>query len=197
MTLLKSRPAKSPKKKPASKQPAISPPEQSVVFSSEFGWILLGWQQSEVTLVSFGNTSPAEAARRGSAEPIDADEAPAWIKKLITRLQRYSQGKNVDLSDVPLHYASQTAFQKKVQEACRKIPRGHVCSYGELAAAVGSPGAARAVGSVMRTNRFPLIIPCHRVVASGGNLGGFSCPNGIEVKQKLLAFEGVVLGKSR
>jgi len=198
MTLLiKSRPVKTQPNKSARKQPAKLPSEQSVAFSTELGWILLSWLDDKVSLVSFGNSSPAEAAKRSSTEPIDEDEAPKWIKQLITKLQRYAQGKNIDLSDVPLHYASQTAFQRKVQEACRKIPRGQVRSYGELAANAGSPGAARAVGSVMRTNRFPLIIPCHRVVASGGNLGGFSCPNGVEVKQKLLGFEGVVLGREK
>ncbi|QDU31564.1 Methylated-DNA--protein-cysteine methyltransferase, constitutive [Anatilimnocola aggregata] len=196
MTLLKSRPARGSKQNARqikrNAQPAVEP-ERCTVFSTELGWILVSWQGDALTLISFGHASPAAAAQRGTTEPVEADEAPKWIKQLSGQIQRFSQGKQVDWGKVPLQWPSRTAFQQKVQEACRQIPRGQVRSYGELAAAVGAPGAARAVGSVMRTNRFPLIIPCHRVVASGGNLGGFSCPQGIDVKQKLLALEGVQL----
>jgi methylated-DNA-[protein]-cysteine S-methyltransferase len=115
------------------------------------------------------------------------------VAKLVEKMKRFTAGKKVDWSDVRLAYGKQSEFQRKVQEAARQIPRGEVRSYGELAAAAGSPGAARAVGSVMRNNRFPLVIPCHRVVASGGKVGGFSCPSGVEMKEKLLALEGVKL----
>jgi methylated-DNA-[protein]-cysteine S-methyltransferase len=65
-----------------------------------------------------------------------------------------------------------------------------VSTYGDLAAAIGSPGAARAVGSVMARNCFPLIVPCHRVLGAGGSLGGYSAPDGLRMKRRLLAMEG-------
>ena len=71
----------------------------------------------------------------------------------------------------------------------RNVPYGQTLSYAELAAKAGSPKAARAVGSVMAQNRVPLIIPCHRVVGSGGHLGGFSAPRGIAFKKQLLELE--------
>lgn len=81
-----------------------------------------------------------------------------------------------------------TNFQRTVLEAIRKIPAGKTMSYGEAARMVGRPGAARAVGNVMAANPIPLVVPCHRVVASNG-LGGYS--GGLEVKRKLLKLEGV------
>lgn len=82
-----------------------------------------------------------------------------------------------------------TPFQRRVIRAARKIGYGQTSSYGELARRAGAPGAARAVGSVMRHNRFPLIVPCHRVLAAGGALGGFSSPGGLDEKRALLALE--------
>ena len=82
------------------------------------------------------------------------------------------------------------AVPAQVVRACRKIGRGRTRTYGELAAAAGSPGASRAVGSVMAKNRFPIIVPCHRVVGAGGSLGGFSAPTGLNLKERMLALEG-------
>jgi len=83
-----------------------------------------------------------------------------------------------------------TSFQKKIYQATASILRGQVRTYGELATEVGSPGAARAVGSCMAANPMPLIVPCHRVVGANGGLGGFS-GGGLPVKVKLLKAEKV------
>jgi len=84
-----------------------------------------------------------------------------------------------------------TSFQRNVIVAVRQLEYGETASYGDLAMRAGSPRAARAVGQVMATNRVPIIIPCHRVIASGGQLGGYSAPSGLEMKRQLLALEGV------
>ena len=188
MPQLRSQPRRA-KSSPTKKPTAAA----CTVFSSELGWIVVEWQAEQITLISFGHSSPAAAAKRSTAEPVEADEVPRWVAKLIEKMQRFAAGKVVTWGEVPLAIGKLSEFQRKVQQACQAIPRGEVRSYGELAAAAGSPGAARAVGSVMRTNRFPLVIPCHRVVAAGGKLGGFSCPSGVEMKTKLLALEGVKL----
>jgi methylated-DNA-[protein]-cysteine S-methyltransferase len=80
-------------------------------------------------------------------------------------------------------------FRRKVYEAVRRIPRGKVASYGNIADRVGAPGAGRAVGRAMATNPFPLLIPCHRVVHVNGSLGGFG--GGLPMKRMLLKIEGV------
>jgi methylated-DNA-[protein]-cysteine S-methyltransferase len=92
--------------------------------------------------------------------------------------------------DVRLDLADYSPFQSAVVQHCRRIPIGQTITYGELARRAGSPGAARAVGQVMACNRFPLIVPCHRVVGANGSLGGFSARNGLNMKRRLLRIEG-------
>jgi methylated-DNA-[protein]-cysteine S-methyltransferase len=108
----------------------------------------------------------------------------------------YAAGGVVDFSDVGLDLEYQTPLGRRIIAACRAIPRGEVRTYGEIAAECGSPGAARAVGSVMAKNRHPLIVPCHRVVGAGGGLGGYSAPEGLRMKRRLLAMEGAKVNLS-
>jgi methylated-DNA-[protein]-cysteine S-methyltransferase len=84
-----------------------------------------------------------------------------------------------------------TDFQRRVSLACRQIAWGNTCTYGELATRIGSPRAARAVGSVMARNRLPIVIPCHRVLGTAGRLGGYSAPGGLDTKRRLLQLEGI------
>jgi len=104
----------------------------------------------------------------------------------------YFKGKQV-LFRYPLKLVNVSDFERAVLEEVKKIPYGATASYGEIARRVGRPGGARAVGRVMGKNPIPLIIPCHRVVASGGKTGGFSAPGGIKLKRKMLMLEGVVV----
>lgn len=83
-----------------------------------------------------------------------------------------------------------TPFQRKVYEALLKIPKGQVCTYVQVARAIGNPRAARAVGQACKRNRWAPQIPCHRVVASNGTLGGYSAPGGLAAKRRLLRREG-------
>jgi len=91
---------------------------------------------------------------------------------------------------LPLHLETRTPFQRAVLEAVFAIPRGEVRSYGEIALEIGHPGAARAVGEVMRTNRIAVLIPCHRVVRSGGDIGRYTPDPAI--KRRLLVEEGAL-----
>jgi methylated-DNA-[protein]-cysteine S-methyltransferase len=169
---------------------------------SELGGLAVAVVAGEVVGVSFGNRTAGAAAvalsRRlasyadetadsAAAEPSDDDLRLA--EEVLERLQQFAAGELVDLSKIPLSLGHLTPFQRRVVKACRAIKRGEARSYGEVAATAGSPGAARAVGQVMRTNRMPLIVPCHRVVAAGGKLGGFSAPQGLAMKRRLLELE--------
>lgn len=91
----------------------------------------------------------------------------------------------------PLDLSNGTMFQQAVWEALQGIPAGQTLSYGEVARRVGKPGAARAVGAACGANPIPVLVPCHRVLASGGGLGGFTA--GVDWKRRLLAREGVRL----
>lgn len=171
------------------------------VFPSDLGWMALAWTDKGLTRVTFGHPSAAAAIASLEADAewttTRADTLPPWVAALAARLADYASGDEVRFDDVPLDLSHLTAFQRKVVSKCRQIIRGKTRSYGELAAASGSPGAARAVGSVMAKNRFPIIIPCHRVVGAGKSLGGFSAPDGLDMKRRMLALEGVTEKKRR
>lgn len=124
-----------------------------------------------------------------------APRPPAWVRSLAARIQRHCQGKPQDFSSVPLYLPSATDFMLAVYRAARAIPPGSVQTYAELAAAIGKPGAMRAVGSALGRNPVPLVVPCHRIVAASGKPGGFTSPGGLDTKRWLLACEGVSLGK--
>lgn len=111
----------------------------------------------------------------------------------LQQLERFSRGEQADLDSLPLDLTHLTEFGRSVTEACRAVRWGQTSTYKQLAVAAGSPGASRAVGSVMAHNRFPLIVPCHRITGSSGKLTGFSAPGGIRTKQALLDWESVEL----
>lgn len=109
---------------------------------------------------------------------------------LARDLERYLNG-NPEPLDQPLDLSFASPFSQSAWKAARRIPYGRVMTYGELAAGLGRPGGARAVGQAMGSNPFPLLIPCHRVVARRGSLGGFA--SGLPLKRWLLELEGVEL----
>jgi methylated-DNA-[protein]-cysteine S-methyltransferase len=165
----------------------------SFLFPTNLGWMALAWSGEKAVRLTFGHPSAAAAAASLGVEAwsaTDRRDLPSWVDDLVDRLQRYSDGETVAFDDIPVDLSHLTAFQLKVIRACRKISRGRTRTYGDLAAAAGSPGASRAVGSVMAKNRLPIIIPCHRVVGAAGSLGGFSAPDGLCMKQRMLALEG-------
>lgn len=125
---------------------------------------------------------------------IPASEVPLWVQQASDQLSHFYQGAHADLASVKLDMRALPPFSRAVLEAARSIPRGEVVTYGQLAAAVGRPLAARAVGQVLGRNPFPPVVPCHRIVAAGGKPGGFSAPGGLAIKAALLALEGLDLG---
>ena len=120
----------------------------------------------------------------------------AALEQALEQLRAYFSG-SLRAFDLPLDLAGRSDFSLRVLRACAAIPFGQTRSYAALAAESGSPGAARAVGTVMAANRLPIVIPCHRVLTSGGRLGGYSAPGGLESKTKLLALEGIAIVNQR
>jgi methylated-DNA-[protein]-cysteine S-methyltransferase len=115
------------------------------------------------------------------------------LRELALRLEAFARGEEADLSRVPLDLSEVSDFYAQVYRRLQKFRRGETCSYGELARKLGRPGAARAVGHAMKKNPFPLVVPCHRVLPSGGSLGEFSAPGGTHTKAVLLKMEGTLL----
>lgn len=165
--------------------------EQAAVFHTELGWMLCVVCRGRLTRNSFGYHSLVDARAQLSDRftPLAATEVDGTLVAAVTRLSQFARDFADPLADLPLDLDDATPFQRRVLEACRKIPAGATVTYAELARRCRAPGAARAVGNTMARNRFPLIIPCHRVVASGGKLGGYSAPDGLDMKRRLLAAE--------
>src|SRR5205085_5329662 len=116
------------------------------------------------------------------------------VAEAITAVKRYFEGEETDFSGVRLDLDGQDPFFERIYEAARRVGWGHTTTYGALAEELGAgPEAARDVGQAMARNPVALIIPCHRVLAAGGKLGGFSAPGGSAAKKRMLALEGVDL----
>lgn len=122
-------------------------------------------------------------------------ELPETIRDAIAQLRRYFAGEKADFSNIPVDLGHVDEFRHRVYEQLRKVGWGSTVTYGDLARRIGAgPEAARDVGQAMGSNPVPVIIPCHRVLAAGNKIGGFSAPGGTATKQRLLALEGVALG---
>jgi len=131
---------------------------------------------------------------RASSRAVNPIGIPApirrWHRATATALKAVLAGRAAKTLP-PLDWSGKTEFQKSVWRALRKIRRGQTRSYGEIARAIGSPGAVRAVGGACGANPIPVLVPCHRVLAANGKIGGFS--GGLKRKRELLAREGVSL----
>ncbi len=122
-------------------------------------------------------------------KPQPSVDPPAWVKSAIVSIIELLAGGPAELGGIPLDSRKLTPFSVRVHEAARAIPRGECRSYGELARQVGAPRAARAVGRAMAKNPWPIVVPCHRVVSSQGDLHGFSAPGGVRTKAAMLEIE--------
>ena len=132
-----------------------------------------------------------ERINRGDARPGEPTRA---IEVVIHQIQDYADGQVVDFSAVPLDLTGVPEFNRRAYALLAEIGWGETTTYGALARQLGEVTLSRAVGRAMGANPVPLILPCHRVLASDGKPGGFSAPGGAGAKLKLLALEGVAVG---
>jgi methylated-DNA-[protein]-cysteine S-methyltransferase len=126
-------------------------------------------------------------------EGATAAEPPPRVRQALRRVLLHLSGKPQDFSGLELDMETVPPFHRRVYEAARQAPAGRTLTYGQMAQLAGSPGASRAVGQAMARNPFPLLVPCHRVLAAGNKAGGFSAYGGAETKARLLGLEGVAL----
>ena len=165
------------------------------LFDTALGTVGVAWSERGLTRLQLPESTRAATERRlrGRSADASAGEPPPRVGQAMRAVERYLAGKRVDFSKVDLDLAGVGDFHRQIYEAARGVGWGETVTYGELARRVGSPGAARAVGQAMGRNPIPLIIPCHRVLASGRKIGGFSAFGGAVTKTRLLALEGVHL----
>jgi methylated-DNA-[protein]-cysteine S-methyltransferase len=116
---------------------------------------------------------------------------PADVQRVIDDIVALLRGEAIDFSAVALDLERVPGFNREVYDVTRAIARGTTLTYGDIASRIGHPEMARDVGQALGRNPFPLIIPCHRVLAARGKVGGFSAPGGTDTKLRLLAIEGV------
>ncbi|MFO1186531.1 MAG: methylated-DNA--[protein]-cysteine S-methyltransferase [Alphaproteobacteria bacterium] len=140
-------------------------------------------------------TTYARLKRRFS----DAREAtpPAPVQAAINSICALLSGEACDLRDIEIAIdPAAPEFHARVWAEARRIPPGETRTYGEIAKALGAPEKAREVGQAMGANRFPIIVPCHRVLGAGGKIGGFSAPGGTETKLRMLTIERARTGRT-
>jgi|SRR5690349_1426262 O-6-methylguanine DNA methyltransferase len=172
------------------------------VFETPLGACGIAWRtaadcdsQAIVTAVQLPEATPQAtesriARKSGSNQP---GIPPQQIAGVIEKIRKHLAGDAQDFRDVAVDLDSAMPFFRRVYEATRQIPPGQTRTYGEIAKEAGQPGAAQEVGQAMAKNPVPIIVPCHRVSAAGGKLGGFSAPGGPATKAKLLALEGATV----
>ena len=169
------------------------------LFETPLGACGIAWRetadsgsQAVVTAVQLPEATPqateSRIARKAGSNR--ATTPPQQIAGLIEKIRKHLQGEVQDFRGVALDLENVPPFFRQIYEATREIPPGQTRTYGEVAKAVGQPAAAQEVGQAMAKNPVPIIVPCHRVAAAGGKLGGFSAPGGPATKAKLLALEG-------
>ncbi|HET9955683.1 MAG TPA: methylated-DNA--[protein]-cysteine S-methyltransferase [Polyangiaceae bacterium] len=161
------------------------------VFETAIGPCGIAWGPRGITGIQLPEASQkatlARLARRfPKAEP---SKPPPHVASAVTWIRGLLAGKAEDLSRIELDFADVSPFYRRVYEFARSIPPGTTLSYGDLAARMGSAGSARAVGQALGKNPFAIVVPCHRVLAAGGKLGGFSAHGGTQTKQRLLELE--------
>jgi methylated-DNA-[protein]-cysteine S-methyltransferase len=153
------------------------------VIESPLGDLTAYWSELGISRLTFGRQEEFDAEVAGSG----AESGP---RALVSCLAEYFDGGELEFPLAHLDWTGTPDFHRRVLQRCAQIGRGQTMTYGGLAAATGSPAAARAVGQVMARNRWPLIIPCHRVVGHSGRLTGYSGIGGVDTKRLLLDFEG-------
>ena len=163
------------------------------LFESEIGTCGIAWRTGEApVIVSFylPGASKAETERKIARQGAKATSIPPAIEVVIEKARRHLDRDLQDFHDAPIDWDRFEPFARRVYEAALDIPCGQTRTYGQLAKTVDEPQAAQAVGQALGSNPIPLIIPCHRILAAGGKMGGFSAPGGLRTKEQLLLIEG-------
>ena len=166
------------------------------VFETALGFAGIAWNEhGAITRFRLPDADHAAAEKHFGARA-KPQAPPAAIAAVIEQAKRYFAGEQIDFTAIPLDLSGVEPFRRAIYDALRKVGFGETVTYGELAKRAGAnePQAAQDVGVAMARNPVPLIIPCHRVLAAGGKLGGFSAPGRTEAKQRMLALEGVFIG---
>ncbi|MGE0712411.1 MAG: methylated-DNA--[protein]-cysteine S-methyltransferase [Planctomycetota bacterium] len=163
---------------------------QAALIHTPLGVLEVAWSDEGLCLLRFSGGEPGAVVRARYPEAVWGAARPEWVDELARRLALHLAGEPQSFAELPLDLSGCTPFQREVYAVCRQLPAGEVATYGTLAEHLGrGASSARAIGGAMAKNPLLLIVPCHRVVGSGG-LTGFNAPGGLETKRTLLELEG-------
>lgn len=157
------------------------------VFDTAIGHCGIAWSATAIAGTRLPESTIEDIQRRWSEAKLLPP--PPFVHDAMTRIRRHLAGEPDDLLSLPLDDADVPDLYRRIYAYTRAIPPGETRTYGEVAKAMGDPLLARAVGQAMGRNPWPIIVPCHRVLAAGGKTGGFSAPGGVDTKFKILVIE--------
>jgi methylated-DNA-[protein]-cysteine S-methyltransferase len=170
-----------------------APPRRAALFDTALGVCGLAWCDGALTnvLLPAGDAAAtASLLRHLSGGAVAAPLPwPPFVQETVSAIQALLRGELAVLDGVPLAWARVGEFERGVYRLTQRLGPGQTSTYGDIARDLGDPAAARAVGTALGRNPWPLVVPCHRVLAAGGKLGGFSAPGGVATKERLLAIE--------
>src|SRR3954469_11804156 len=163
------------------------------LFDTSIGRCGIAWSERGIVAVQLPETRERETLERLLKHYPDATQGtpPPAIQHALDNIIALLAGASADLSVAALDMQHVPPFHRRVYEAARAIAPGETQSYGEIAKQIGASGSARAVGQALGRNPYAIVVPCHRVLASGGKTGGFSATGGVSTKLRMLAIEGV------
>ncbi|MGI8667164.1 MAG: methylated-DNA--[protein]-cysteine S-methyltransferase [Jatrophihabitans sp.] len=164
------------------------------LFDTAIGCCAIAWTAAGICDVQLPEDSPqrtraALVRRYGDSAEI---EPPAPARAVIDGIVALFRGEPVDFAEVALDPAGVPEFNQRVYQVARTIAAGSTLCYGDIAVRIGRPGSARAVGRALGDNPYPILVPCHRVLAADGSMHGFSAPGGIATKRRMLQIEGAL-----
>ena len=157
------------------------------VFDTDIGHCGIAWTASAIAGTRLPETSIEDIERRYGEAKLSAP--PPFVHEAILRMRHLLAGEADDLQSLALDMEDITELNRRIYAITRAIPPGRTRTYGDIARELGDPLYAQAVGQAMARNPFPIIVPCHRVLAAGSKAGGFSAPGGVDTKFRILAIE--------
>lgn len=167
---------------------------ETAIFNTSLGLFGIGWTERGLARLLLPGQDEAAMLEHLQAKGGRQGEPSRAIAALMDRIEDYAEGERVDFSATVLDLAGIPDFHRRAYTLLLEIGWGETVTYGDLARNLGDVGLSRAVGQAMGANPIPLVIPCHRVLASDGKPGGFSAPGGAVSKLRMLALEGVSVG---
>jgi methylated-DNA-[protein]-cysteine S-methyltransferase len=162
------------------------------LFDTAIGCCAIAWTAAGISEVELPDGGGGDRLRAKLIERYDEAEPPDVVAETVAGIVALLAGERVEFTELVLDRAGVPEFNQRVYDLTRRIPAGSTLCYGDIAVRLGQPGSARAVGRALGDNPYPIVVPCHRVLAADGTMHGFSAPGGVATKRRMLQIEGAL-----